>query len=146
MLSAACARKLATLGLARYLGTGPAGALPGYVEDMPPAPDAALCVYGLPGFAPNEPTIAYVTPEVQVIVRHPGDDTGQARPGWTLAEQVRRALHGTGRQVWAAGSVDELHVLWCNANSSAPVSLGPDDDHRPRWSVSFQLETWEAPA
>ena len=139
MLSAALAAHLAALGLARWAGTGPADAPPVCVEELPDTPDAVIGVITRPGLPPD-PVGGWAWPEVQVIVRHPGDTTGRARPGLTLARRILAALHGTTRLTWAAGTPDEVWVLTCTAQSSEPVALGPDVAGRRRWSVTYELE------
>lgn len=139
MISAALATHLAALGLARWAGSGPDGALPAFVEDLPDQPDAALCVVTRPSFPPPDLT-GYGLPEVQVIVRHGQSATDRNRRGYELADAVRVALDGTSETTWAAGGADEIEVLTCTASSSSPVPLGPDQAGRPRWSISFQLE------
>lgn len=142
MKAAALARHLAELGLGTYEGAG-AGP-PVFLCDatgMPDKPDIAIGIFTLPSFPRSEPTIPYELPELQVQVRHPGFDGARSRPGSELTDSIRRALDGTDNTVWAASTEDELSVLWCIANSSGPIPLGPDITGRPRWSVSFQIET-----
>lgn len=143
MHSAALAHHLATLGLVRWPPTAAGTAVPCYVEELPDSPDLAVAVITRPSF-PAADLSGYELPELQVVVRHSVDnEAGRHRPGWTLAEQIRTALHRNEihePSTWAAGTEDELHVLTCTASSSAPVSLGPDQAGRPRWSNNFQLE------
>lgn len=139
MLSKALALHLAGLGHGRYDQTGPTGATvpAGFVVDMPDAPDLAWCVVNRPGFAAHDLS-GYELPELQVIYRTSKAAGHQA--GYDGAEAIRRALQHTSRITWAAGTEHEQYVLWCEANETEPVHLGPDESGRPRWSVSFQLE------
>lgn len=142
VIAAALARQIAALGLGTYegVGTGAPIAL-GDGNGMPPNPNAHWAVYTLPSFPRAEPTIDYETPEVQAVYRTAADASPLARPGAEMVDRLRRALDGTDNTRWAESTVDEVDVLTCNANSSSPVPLGPDSLGRPRWSVSFQLET-----
>ena len=133
----ALAYHLAGLGHLSYDGVGPAGASPGFVVEAPPEPDAMVAVLPAPGF-PADDLSGYETPELQVIVRT--DQNAGHQQGWQLAENIRQALTHTAALTWGAGTEHEQEVLWCEGNEPSPVSLGRDDNHRPRWSVSFQLE------
>lgn len=142
VIAAALARHIAELGLGAYEGAG-AGA-PVFLGDgngMPPSPNTCWTVYTLPSFPRAEPTIDYETPEVQAVYRTAADASPLSRPGAEMVDRLRRALDGTVNTQWAASTVDETDVLTCNANASAPIPLGPDQLGRPRWSVSFALET-----
>lgn len=139
VLSVAFARQCAALGLVTYGGTGTG--VQAYVEDMPPTPAEAVLIKTAPSFAREYPNIPYRRPELQVVVRHPGVEGARSRPGYQLATDLLEAFDAVYGAVWAASTQDETHVLWCHAASSTPVPLGPDADHHPRWSVSFQMET-----
>lgn len=143
MHSAALAHHLAALGLVRWPPTAAGTAPQCYVEELPDDPGFAVGVFTRPSF-PAPDLSGYELPELQVVVRHPADNPdGRHRPGWTLAEQIRTALHRNETyepSTWAAGTDDALDVLWCTASSSAPVALGPDQAGRPRWSVILQIE------
>ncbi|WP_158306845.1 minor capsid protein [Amycolatopsis sp. BJA-103] len=142
MIAAALARQIAVLGLGTYEGVGTGAPVTlGDGNGMPPSPNTCWTVYTLPSFPRAEPTIDYETPEVQAVYRTASDVSPLARPGFEMVDRLRRALDGTDNTRWADSTVDEVDVLTCDASSSAPVPLGPDPQGRPRWSVSFQLET-----
>ncbi|MEA5367713.1 minor capsid protein [Amycolatopsis sp., V23-08] len=141
MIAAALARHIAELDFGTYDGAG-TGA-PVFLGDgngMPDKPDVCWAVYTLPSFPRSDPTIDYETPEVQAVYRTAVDGP-KARPGAEAIDALRRALDGTFNTRWAESTVDEVDVLTCDAASSTPVPLDPDARGRPRWSVSFQLET-----
>lgn len=136
MLCKAFAYHAASLGLASYDGTGPSGATSGYVVEPPPSPDDMICVIPNEGF-PVDDLSGYQTPEMQVIVRT-ASDAGHEQ-GWQLAEDIRQAFTHMAAVTWAAGTPHEQEILWCEANEPHPVRLDRDENNRPRWSVSFQI-------
>lgn len=138
VLSKALALHLASLEFVRYDETGPTGAPPCFVENMPdgqPTPDFAVCVYSRTGF-PATDLSGYEMPELQVVVR---GALGPAEPAQVLAERIRRGLNQTSRVTWAPATQHESPILTCDANEPRPIPLGADQKGRLRWSVSFQL-------
>lgn len=136
MLVKACALHLATLGLLRYDGTGPTGEVPAHVVHMPSSPDHAIGVLPRAGFPGNDLS-GYAWPEIQIVVRTPngaGWDLGHAK-----AAAIQAALNNTAHVVWAAGTPHAQQILSCDTNEPEPFWLGPDENGRPRWSVSFQI-------
>ncbi|PXY20312.1 minor capsid protein [Prauserella endophytica] len=136
MLPKSGALHLASLGLARYDGQGPADARPAFVVDMPSTPDRCVCVIPRTGF-PSTDLSGYERPELQVVLRDAVGTPWQV--GHDDAEAIRLALRDTAAITWAAGTEHEQEIFSCDANEPQPFWLGPDANGRPRWSVSFQL-------
>lgn len=131
MLTSACAHRLAALGHGTYDAAG----ADLFLEDMPHAPENAAGLYAQPGRKVGQ----FRRPGVQIIVRSDGSG-GRARSGYERAAAILDALDGDSHVVWGEGTPDAVRVAWCEALQAGPVSLGNDDNDRPRWSVRFDVE------
>ena len=131
MLTAALATHLDTIGLGVH---GRDGA-DVFLEDLPHTPENAVGVYAQPGRKVGR----FRRPGVQIIVRADGTG-GRARAGYERAQDILEALDGTSHLAWGDGSGDAVRVAWCEALQAQPLSLGDDDNGRPRWSVRFDVE------
>jgi hypothetical protein len=109
-----------------------------FVERMPDAPHAAVCVRSTGG-DPQLSKLPTDLPNVQVVVRgEPGVPTsGHARARAIYAalnclDAIELPGEPEGAATWLVG---------CTARQSDPVPLGPDALDRPEWSLNFGLRT-----
>lgn len=127
------------LGIAQYLdaqGVGDyepdsaGGSI--YVQKLPQTPDEAIGIFASGGFEASG-VWGYDNPTVNVQVRGaPHDPVGAL----AKARAVYSALHG----FHMATLPDGTFVINCRGIQSGPVSLGPDENDRFRFSLNFQLE------
>ncbi len=136
MFAAAIARHLAAAVPAlTFNPSGPGGNL--FVAHMPPAPDVAVTVMPAGGGWQPDRT-AHDIPAVQVIVRGARHDP---HGSFELARAIYSELTGLGPVVLDPGGPDEVLLIGATAVQSGPVSLGPDGNDRPEWSLNFRCHT-----
>lgn len=122
------ARLLDAQGLATYRPTGPGGDL--FVEDMPPAPDAAVGLWLYGGEAPDTRN-AYDTPRLQVRVRGTADPRVSRARAWAIYS----ALHGL-----AGAALPDGTWLILAAARGTPGPMGRDSSGRHEHVVNFDLD------
>jgi len=133
VIAAGFATALASLGLGRYDGEGPADAVPIHLEGTPPTGDY-LAVYVEPLLADDGSFDEWRMVLVRVVARVESDG-GRNRAPQDLAMAVLDAFDGLESVEFAAGTPDELTVNHCWARDTTPVPLGPDDRGVPKWSA-----------
>ncbi|MET8098827.1 minor capsid protein [Streptomyces sp. NPDC005236] len=121
-------RLLGDAGHATYDPTGIGGDL--FVENMPPAPDAAVALWLYDGEAPDTRN-AYDTPRLQVRVRGGPDPRVSRRRAWAIYS----ALHGLAGVALADGT-----WLVLAAARGTPAPMGPDSSGRHEHVVNFDLD------
>ncbi|MFB6618227.1 minor capsid protein [Streptomyces sp. NPDC085524] len=122
------ARLLAAAGHAAYDPAGTSGDL--FIENMPPAPDAAVALWLYDGEAPDARS-AYDRPRLQVRVRGgPDPRTSRAR-----CRAIYGELHGLAGVRLADGT-----WLVLSAARGTPAPLGPDASGRHEHVVNFDLD------
>lgn len=133
MLATAIARHLAAtvFGLT-FNPAGPGGNV--FVAHMPPAPDVAVAVMPTGGGWQPDRT-GHDIPTVQLLVRAARHDI---RTGFELAGACYGELTGLGPAALDPGGPDEVFLIGATALQSGPVSLGPDGNDRPEWSLNFR--------
>ncbi|MDT0432806.1 minor capsid protein [Streptomyces salyersiae] len=122
------ARHLAAAGLLTYDPTGVGGDC--FIESMPPAPDAAVCLSLYDGPQPEARDEAD-TPRLQIRVRG-GPDPRVSRARCTA---LYRALHGLTGVVLPDGT-----WLILAAARGTPAPMGTDSTGRHEHVVNFDLD------
>lgn len=106
-----------------------------FFSNEPAAPNKAVTVYGRPGTPEQSFKLPAADPHIQVMVRA---EPYAHRAGFDLALAIHGALdHLDGVSIGTG--VDEVYVVGCTAQQSAPVELGRDALHRPKFSLNFTL-------
>jgi hypothetical protein len=132
-LYAALAKHLdAEVASLTYDATGATGNV--FIGLMPSTPDVAVGIMptgGLPQLtkAPTD------LPTVQVRVRSTQDDP---RTGLELALSILDVLNCLDATTLDPAGADEIFIIGCTAQQSAPVSMGQDSNRRNEWSLNFQ--------
>lgn len=112
-----------------------------FVETLPAEPVDAVGLWSRPG--PHADLTELSRSGLQAVVRST-PDTGRARAGYTRCVALRDALHGLRHVTLAPGTEDEARLISCIARTDEPVNLGDDTNGRPRWSITFDLQTVHA--
>jgi hypothetical protein len=135
VIAAAVAKYLAAevTGLT-YASTSTGGNV--YVQYMPAGPDIAVAVMSTGGNA--EPSrLPFDSPNVQVLVR--GERHAQ-RAAYDMAREVYDTLAALSLVTLDDGGTDEVFVIGATPAQSDPISLGPDTNDRPEWSLNVGLQ------
>lgn len=106
-----------------------------FVDRMPEAPDRAVAVYAQPGLEADS-KLPYDPSRFQVVVR------SEAGGAWALVTwaAVYAALHAL-RNVTLPGGT---YLAFALATQSSPFLLGPDENGRPLYGVTFRAEVINA--
>lgn len=91
-----------------------------FLETLPLEPVDAVGVYDSP--RGGDTFDRWGPLGVKLIVRADGSG-GDAREGYERAADLRAILHGLSHETLAPGTPDELRMVWCKAQTRAPVSL-----------------------
>ncbi len=135
MLAAAlCVHLAETIDGLTYTGSQNTGNV--FFGNEPAAPNKAVTVFGRPGTPEQSFNLPAADPHAQIIVR--GEQYAH-RAGWELALAIHGALDHLDGVVLAEGTPDEVYVVGCTAQQSAPIELGRDANARPRFSLNFAL-------
>lgn len=102
-----------------------------YIEHLPDTPDTCIGIYSRGGAAPDLKTTVG-RPQLQLIVRGDTDP----RTAQSVAQALQDALHGLHDTTF-----DTTRIMLCQCAQSQPVSLGPDDNGRYRYSINLNLIT-----
>lgn len=131
MLTAGLARHLAELGHGTYDEVGASI----HLEELPAQPPDAVAVAFKPGPVDNAAD-GYERPSIQIVVRQTTGQ-GRARRGYTKAAAIRDDLNGLTRTTLAAGTDDEVRLVWLLSDDNGPTNIGDDANGIPRWSLRF---------
>lgn len=103
-----------------------------FLGKLPDAPDLAVALALYPG-PESDAKLGYDELRLQFRIRGPARDY---RVGKTLAQQVYDELHGMPSRYLAGGTwmVDLI------GQQAGPIDFGPDDHHRPEWTVNMRSE------
>lgn len=101
---------------------------------MPETPDRAICIYEVPGQAP-ETTMAIDYPQIQVRVRGAPYEYKVTRD---LLEDCYLVLH-CGIVADSTISPPSRAYVYCYARATGPVPLGNDHKDRPQFSQDYRL-------
>lgn len=119
---------LVTAGIGQVTDTSEDWAIyQGFMEDGSPVADRCICLIETPGEAPLE-AWAIVYPSVQVTFRGAKDDYEATKQ---KAQDVFNCLHGGEIAIGAA-------FVYFYAKQSAPISMGRDENRRPKMAWNFR--------
>lgn len=124
------AQYLDAQGVGEYEPASPGGSI--FIQKLPQTPDVAIGIFATGGYLASGKW-GYDLPTVNIQVRGAAHDPVGAL---AKARAVYAALHG----FHMAALPDGTFVINCRGIQSGPVSLGPDDEDRFRFSLNFQLE------
>lgn len=135
MLAAAICRHLADeFEALTFTGSQNTGNV--FFSNEPATPNVAVTVYGRPGTPERSFKLPAADPGIQIMVRA---EPYAHRAGHDLALAIHGELDHLDGVVLADGTDDEVYVVGCTAAQSAPIELGRDALHRPRFSLNFAL-------
>lgn len=98
--------------------------------DVPTKPDAMLIVVDSGTFLPDNPSLNYSHPSIQITVR---GNKGHRQDAGDKAIAINMYL-----QYWH-GVVNDVRFVYIN-NSYGPVSMPPDDHMRPIFVINFNMQ------
>lgn len=100
-----------------------------FIGQMPETPDNCVCIYDTGGY-PGESDYVYQRPTLQVKVR---GDRGAYKLAHQLCQNIRDVLHAL-HNVTLNGA--RYIGIW---QESDVMSLGPDELHRPMFTINFRI-------
>jgi hypothetical protein len=109
-----------------------------FVEHMPSTPDIAVMVKstgGLPQLTKHPTDL----PTVQFLVRGAAHNP---RPPWLMALAIYDLFACLDLATLDEGGDDEVYVISCTPQQSAPIGIGLDENRRPEYSLNFSLRTY----
>lgn len=130
MIVAALALYLDQISLGEYEPTSAGGTI--FLEELPQSPDAAIALFSTGGPQASGKH-GYDSPVVNVHVRGAANDVIGAL---AKATAIYDALHGLHSMALPGG----IRVINCLGLQSGPITIGRDQNDRPRYSLNFQLE------
>ena len=105
-----------------------------FVGNEPETPNNTVTVFDTPGLPPAstlDKTEKYQRPSVQVRIRNVNYQTG-----WTLANNIKDALHGRANETWGGTYYSLVEV------AGDPAMLDYDHNDRPRFVININLQRY----
>lgn len=130
MIAEGIALLLDAIGVASFEPDTASGTI--YIEKLPQQPDQAIGLF-LTGGPASSRKHGYDMPVLNVQVRGNPNAPGAAVE---LAWGVYSALHA----LHSVTLEDGTRIIDCAGVQSGPVSIGLDENERPRYSLNFQME------